>query len=337
MDSEDELKEAKQDRGTQEVKSSGNESVKDPVKAESAGVKSTSGGVIDSSAKKGSSNAALIIVIIIVVLLILGVGGWFGIKYLVKNYSGKLTTATATKTASAVSGSVSVKTIFEKLMYPGATIGDQKQDKDSAYKAEMTLNAPDTVANIRAHYTKLVTDNSWKITRQGSSGDDNYYLTVTDNVFVAEIDITKYTGYDTTDIDIDLSGDKLVADGIYIPSTSTTAVATLSKTSNTPTSSNDYIISDSSTRIISRSELTSLTPWRLKVARNEIYARHGREFVHKDLQCYFAGKSWYKADANFSESSLSSTETKNVATIKAYEDETSSPLASSDSGCNTNQ
>lgn len=117
-----------------------------------------------------------------------------------------------------------------------------------------------------------------------------------------------------------------------------TISASLTATSTATTvSASDYIIDDSGTRVILQSELADLTPWQLKVARNEIYARHGRVFVHKDLQCYFAKKSWYKEDSNFSESSLSTTENKNIATISSYEEKTGSPLASSDSGCNTNQ
>ncbi|MDH4358423.1 MAG: YARHG domain-containing protein [Candidatus Berkelbacteria bacterium] len=117
---------------------------------------------------------------------------------------------------------------------------------------------------------------------------------------------------------------------------SASATITVSATISASASSEDYIIADSNTRIIAKSEIMGLTPWQLKVARNEIYARHGREFVHKDLQCYFATKSWYKVDSGFSESDLSTTENKNVATIQAYEEEIGSPLASTDSGCGTN-
>ncbi len=97
--------------------------------------------------------------------------------------------------------------------------------------------------------------------------------------------------------------------------------------------SGDYVISDSDTRVIKEAEIRDFTPWQLKVARNEIYARHGRPFVHKDLQCYFATKSWYHADESFTESVLSTTENKNIATIKAYEEKINSPLASKDTGC----
>jgi hypothetical protein len=221
-------------------------------------------------------------------------------------------------------------------MYPGAKISDQKQEKDSPYKAELTLASSDSVDTIKAYYLNLVSKNKWEITRQGSSTSDNYYMTIESTNFTAEIDITKYEGYDTTDIGIQISGDNLTTGGIAVTSTATASAKSTSSSTSLTSTSGDYVISNSSTRVISKSELTNLTPWQLKVARNEIYARHGRIFVHKDLQCYFATKSWYKEDPNFSESSLSTTENKNVATIQAYEQETNSPLQNTDSGCNTN-
>jgi len=319
--------EQKQDQEQQETK-------KAPV--ESAEEKTPPSQTSEAKAPQKGSNTALIIIIIILAVIILGVGGYFGVKYVVQKFTSKATTNT-TKT----SGKVNVKTVIDALLYPGATIADQKQDSASGYKAELTLSSSDSVSTIKAYYTKLAADKSWKITKQGTSGANNYYMTATDGTFEAEIDVTKYEGYDTTDIRILISGDNLVSDGILISPTSVknsaTATAVATKTTISSAISDNYIISDSSTRVISESELTDLTPWQLKVARNEIYARHGREFVHKDLQCYFGKKGWYKADASFSESSLSATETKNIATIKAYEDKTGSPLASSDSGCDTNK
>ncbi|MCQ2752259.1 MAG: YARHG domain-containing protein [Coriobacteriales bacterium] len=55
----------------------------------------------------------------------------------------------------------------------------------------------------------------------------------------------------------------------------------------------DYILPDSNSRYYSESELSSMSLWDLYLARNEIYARHGRDFKNKDLQEYFKTKSWY--------------------------------------------
>ena len=57
----------------------------------------------------------------------------------------------------------------------------------------------------------------------------------------------------------------------------------------------DYVLPDSNTRYYSESELQAMSIWDLYLARNEIYARHGRDFRHRDLKEYFATKSWYKS------------------------------------------
>jgi len=99
----------------------------------------------------------------------------------------------------------------------------------------------------------------------------------------------------------------------------------------------NFIFSKSSTEIIKESQLISLTPWQLKVARNEIYARNGRSFVHQDLVCYFKLQSWYKVDSKFIDTNLNPIEKQNVQTILNYETKISSPLINKDSGCSTNQ
>lgn len=115
------------------------------------------------------------------------------------------------------------------------------------------------------------------------------------------------------------------------PSTSTDT--TTSNSTDKKTITTNYVIADSNSRVIAEAELISLTPWELKVARNEIYARHGRPFVHKDLQCYFKTKSWYTINPNYSDSMLTAIDNKNVATIQAYEEKINSPLQSKDTGC----
>lgn len=292
-------------------------------------------------AKSGGSKTALIIVIV-VILLVLGVGGYFAWRYFGQKLINRITGKTTETTTDKNSGKVKIQSVFDALMYPGSKITDQKQGEASTiYVAEMTLSSSADVTTIKNYYVKLINDNKWKITRQGSSSDDNFYLNIESSDFTAEIDITRYPSYDTTDIRIGLNGDKLSSEGISIstvapPTTGTTTGTTGTTTTGTISSGSDYIISDSNIREIARSELTSLTPWKLKVARNEIYARHGRPFVHKDLQCYFAKKTWYKVDNNYDVSSISYIENKNIATIQDYEVETNSPLQSSDSGCNTN-
>lgn len=114
---------------------------------------------------------------------------------------------------------------------------------------------------------------------------------------------------------------------------SATATASTQTSATVSASPNDYVIYDSDSREVTKSELQPLSEWQLKVARNEIYARHGQEFEHQDLQCYFKKLSWYKVNSDFSQSDLSTIENKNIVTITEYEKEIDSSYSDYDSGC----
>lgn len=86
--------------------------------------------------------------------------------------------------------------------------------------------------------------------------------------------------------------------------------------------SEDFIIPDSSARYLTNADLSSLTEWEVRVARNEIYARHGRIFKTDDLAEYFKGKNWYigsVAPEAFDDSYLNAIEIENVKFITNYE------------------
>lgn len=55
----------------------------------------------------------------------------------------------------------------------------------------------------------------------------------------------------------------------------------------------EYILPECETRVYTREELSGLSAAELRLARNEIYARHGRKFSAKYLNTYFSSKSWY--------------------------------------------
>ena len=99
------------------------------------------------------------------------------------------------------------------------------------------------------------------------------------------------------------------------------------------TSNEDYILPFSNSRKIDKEDLVGLTDWQLKVARNEIFARHGRAFVHQDLSCYFHELAWYEIDSEYSENLLSPLEVSNAVFILNYEKEINSSLIDKDTGC----
>lgn len=84
----------------------------------------------------------------------------------------------------------------------------------------------------------------------------------------------------------------------------------------------EYIIPDSSTRYLSNADLNPLTEWEIRVARNEIYARHGRMFKSQELADYFKSKSWYVPSIppeQFDNSFLNTIEIENLKFITNYE------------------
>lgn len=83
-----------------------------------------------------------------------------------------------------------------------------------------------------------------------------------------------------------------------------------------------YILPNSSSEYLTVDDICWLDKEQLRLARNEIYARHGRMFNATDLQSYFDSCSWYvgcyTAD-NFDESVLNDYERANANLISDYE------------------
>ena len=76
--------------------------------------------------------------------------------------------------------------------------------------------------------------------------------------------------------------------------------------------------------MLDKSELAGLSAEQCRIARNEIYAKHGRMFDDAGLQNYFNSCSWYhgtiQAD-RFSDTMLSDIEIQNRNLIVSYEKE----------------
>ena len=83
-----------------------------------------------------------------------------------------------------------------------------------------------------------------------------------------------------------------------------------------------YILPESNSRLYTAAELAGLDKATLRLARNEIYARHGRRFNSADLQAYFDGMPWYHgtiAPADFDNGVLNSFELGNIKLIESLE------------------
>lgn len=84
----------------------------------------------------------------------------------------------------------------------------------------------------------------------------------------------------------------------------------------------EYILPESDTQYISSRDVAYLTNRELRLARNEIFARHGRMFDDPELSVYFNATSWYDGtipSSSFSDDSLSRVEKANIEVIKAEE------------------
>ena len=90
------------------------------------------------------------------------------------------------------------------------------------------------------------------------------------------------------------------------------------------TDESGFIFANSATQLLEHADLEGLTAEECKIARNEIYARHGRKFEDDALQTYFESCAWYNGSieaADFSESMLNDIEIQNRDMIVNYEKE----------------
>lgn len=78
----------------------------------------------------------------------------------------------------------------------------------------------------------------------------------------------------------------------------------------------NYLLPNSGTKLLTNNDIKGMSKYDLALARNEIYARHGRKFQTAEYNTYFSGKSWYSINPNYNysddNSNLNEIEAKNV-------------------------
>lgn len=83
------------------------------------------------------------------------------------------------------------------------------------------------------------------------------------------------------------------------------------------------VFADSSTRLLTSADLQGKTAYQLRLARNEIYARHGRKFNDASLQNHFNACSWYKVNPSYNyaneNANLNEIEKANIIAIRNAE------------------
>ena len=98
----------------------------------------------------------------------------------------------------------------------------------------------------------------------------------------------------------------------------------LSRLSAASESDSEYLLADSDSRYLTEDDLAGFTAEQCRLARNEIYARHGRRFKDPALQRYFDSLSWYNGTiepSDFNDNVFNSYERANCILIIDYERE----------------
>lgn len=84
----------------------------------------------------------------------------------------------------------------------------------------------------------------------------------------------------------------------------------------------EYILPYSNSSYLSASDISGLSGSEIRMAINEIYARHGRLFDDSTIQSYFDSKSWYNgttSGSNFSDGVFNDFERANIDFLSSYE------------------
>jgi hypothetical protein len=79
-------------------------------------------------------------------------------------------------------------------------------------------------------------------------------------------------------------------------------------------------------RQLSLAQVEKLSRRDLRLLRNTIYARHGREFKSATLAYYFHNMSWYAVNPAFSEAMLTEVDKRNIQLVQSMEDRLGGPM-----------
>ncbi len=260
----------------------------------------------DNKKKSGKAKIALIISIVIILLALLGVGIYFAVS---TNMFGGGNASTADSADTTYQSTVETAKKIETQ--PAST--EPATTKPTEKPTEKPTTPPVSVPYI------VGMDYS-------SAMDELSYVGL-----YASIDSYEYSDYyeENTIISVDPSEGTALEPGDSVsiiisqgprPQEETEKQNTAS--SNTPSSNTEktggYVLEGSDSRLIDKSEITSMDDRMLTLAVNEIYARHGYIFTTPYLSEYFNSKTWYNPQytaSQFSNKWFNEYESKNIDTI----------------------
>ena len=127
---------------------------------------------------------------------------------------------------------------------------------------------------------------------------DNIEVTVThEGENLVQINVGEYTGNNSSSENIDKENEEQDSTTDN-NSLSETDSENASNNENSDENSSEYILPDSSDRYLSADDVKGLTKDQIKLAINEIYAKHGRIFTDSYYNNYFSSKSWYEGSVS---------------------------------------
>lgn len=290
------------------------------------------------SSKASKDNLTTYIILGVGLLIILTMAVLIGLKYqasrnatTTKNTQDQAKiVAEVSETESPTSKPLTKEDLLKEAFFYPNTLSEQDD-----WDFDLVFYTNDPAKIVYQYYEDLIKLNNWYLGPSGlATGDETGFFHIYQNDFNVDINIS------TVDSEQGLTKIEIRID----PKDTATITSSLNRPSIQPTpprdtelvqklDEKDYILSFSNSRKITRDDLVGLTDWQLKVARNEIFARHGRAFVHQDLSCYFHELAWYEIDSEYSENLLSPLEVSNAVFILNYEKEINSSLIDKDTGC----
>ncbi len=129
--------------------------------------------------------------------------------------------------------------------------------------------------------------------------------------------------YTIQPLDIDCGSEDEEVLGEYVRMCSEAAMfSSVLEVSGAHCHAEEYVLPTSSIFPLHNEELAGLTDNELRLARNEIYARHGRRFENEYIQQYFDRCTWYKGTLSgdeFDENELTQVEKDNLSLLTVAE------------------
>lgn len=158
-------------------------------------------------------------------------------------------------------------------------------------------NSSDGTAFCEADVTAEITGNVAKFDFYDSLGNHagGNFIFDKDGGLYVKIITSEYAGSVSPQVNCMMSRERVqIVQPTATPTPVPTATPTPAAQTQVSTQTGEYYFPESNSRYLTDEELANYSSADLELAKNEIYARHGRQFVTDYIAQYFEGKSWYQ-------------------------------------------